>query len=1140
MHELNWLSVFETECPTKKHKVGDKKMEKSEVEKGKIVKGSQFPEPVRVLAFSSINGQTFRLAGIGLNSGQLYNRLLTAEEIEQLTFVSQGWDFSGNAEAVFLTIEAIRIRNAYLFDPFCAVNAAPIDPLPHQLDAVYSFILPQLRIRFLLADDPGAGKTIMAGLVLKELKMRGLVKRTLIIVPGHLQDQWQREMKEKFGEHFTRIDRGVINAHWGRNVWQHLSQVITSMDFAKQQDVLETLKDAEWDLVIVDEAHKLAAYRYGENVRKTERYKLGELVARRTNSLLFLTATPHRGDPENFRLFLDLLEPHFFSSTELLEQAVRDGDNPLFLRRLKEELKDFEGRPLFPTRHVHTVNYRLSERERQLYNAVTKYVQEHMDKAIKANRRNVAFAMLILQRRLASSVHALRDSLERRRERLKSLLQLGQWLKEQEVGKIDWEELEDAPEAERLKQEQELVEKLTNAQTQKELRDEITQLDQLIRMAKELEKAEEETKLQELRRVVENERLRETKEKLLVFTESVKTMEYLAAKLRSWDFSVSTLHGGMNLDERIRAEHDFRDKTQVMVSTEAGGEGINLQFCSLMVNYDIPWSFTRLEQRMGRVHRYGQKKEVHIYNLVTEDTIEGMVLTRLMERLERARQELGKDRVYDVIGEIFHDRRLEELILEALSQRKTLDEIVAEIEALPDDELLERVRKALGDALVTKHIDLTRLKDLETEAEEHRLIPEYIEAFFERACKFLGVNAQRRKNEPKLWRVESVPYFLRKPTEDFQSLFGEVQDSYLRLAFDKETAKRSNADFVAPGHPLLEAIIEVVLQRSKDDLLRGAAFHSPTGKEGFLWFLEGEIRDGNGQIAGKKLIALWQDASGKFYPTDPSILWDLMPASGEMSQSRAVTDEEIDKAVACAFTEILEPYRKQILKERQRQTEIKRKYGVRSLKLELADSEAKIAEFEARQEKGEDMKRAISNEKMRRDEIEKRLKELESQIERETELSISEPKILTVVSVLPMPTSELNDLGEEGDLEVEAVGMKFAMEHEKAQGRIPEDVSMRKCGYDIRSLTPEGQVARYIEVKARSQTGAVALTPNEWMMAQRLGEKYWLYIVTDAKSPNPQLHTIQNPASKLQPEVKIVRYVLNNWLDAVEGQTASK
>lgn len=1105
----------------------------NQIGKGAIVQIPALPEPIKVLSFSPVNDRLFRLVGIGVQTQRLYNPLLTAEQIAQMTVTSQGWDFSGNAEAVFLSVEAIRIRNAHLFDPLHAVHIAQIVPLPHQLDAVYRFILPQPRIRFLLADDPGAGKTIMAGLVLKELKLRGLVNRTLIIVPGHLQDQWQREMQEKFGEHFVQVNRSVMNASWGRNVWRDYPQIITSMDFAKQEDVMDALKDADWDLVIVDEAHKMAAYRYGEQLKETDRYKLGKSVSPRTHFLLMLTATPHRGDPENFRFLLNLLEPGFFSSVTLLEQAVRDGDNPLFLRRLKEELRDFDGRPLFLPRHVHTVKYRLSERERRLYNAVTEYVREHMDKALKANRRNVAFAMLVLQRRLASSVHALRDSLERRRERLKSLLQLGQWLTEQEVGRINWEELDDAPEAERLRREQELIEKLTNARTQKELEDEISQLEQLIRIAREMERTEEETKLQQLRQVVENKRLRETGEKLLVFTESVGTMKYLVGKLLSWGFSVTALHGGMNLQERINAEHEFRDKSQIMVSTEAGGEGINLQFCSLMVNYDIPWSFTRLEQRMGRIHRYGQIKEVHIYNLVTEDTIEGKVLDRVMERLNRARLELGKDRVYDVIGEIFHDRRLEEMILEALSQRKTLDEIIAEIEAVPDEELVERIRQALGDALATRHIDLQKLKDMEIEAVEHRLIPEYIEAFFERACRFLGISAQKRKDVPNLWRVENVPSFLRRPTEDFRSRFGEVKDSYLRLAFEKETARDHNADFVAPGHPLLEAVIETVLQRGKDELMRGAVFYSPTGKEGLLWFLEGEIQDGSGQTAGKKLVALWQDASGNFSPTDPSILWDLMPATEEALQSEKVTDEDTDKAIACAFTEVLEPYRKQLLKERQRQAEVKRKYGVRSLEEELAESEAKIADYEARQLQGEDVRMALFNERQKRDEIDRRLKELQRQITHETQLNVCEPKVLTIIRVLPLPKPEIEDLTDEGDPEVEAVGMREAMNYERQQGRIPEDVSLRKCGYDIRSLTPEGQIVRYIEVKARAKTGSIALTPNEWLMAQRLGERYWLYIVTEAKSERPKIHCVQDPATKLQPEVKIVRYVVKDWQTAV-------
>ncbi|MCX7992067.1 MAG: helicase-related protein, partial [Fimbriimonadales bacterium] len=571
---------------------------------------------------------------------------------------------------------------AYLFDPLLAVNVSQIDPLPHQIEAVYHYILRQPDVRFLLADDPGAGKTIMAGLLIKELKYRGVAHRILLVVPGHLKFQWQREMKEKFGENFIVVDRSVQNAHWGRNVWLEQAQVITSMDFAKQESILATLREAHWDLVIVDEAHKMAAYQYGNKTSKTARYQLGELLSQRTAGLLFLTATPHRGDPENFRLFLDLLRPGFFGTVELLEQSVQQRDNPLFLRRLKEDLKDFNGRPLFPPRHVKTRTFQLSDAEKQLYNALTEYVENEYNRALQGDNRNAAFALILLQRRFASSIYAARKSLERRKQRLEKLLDMGVRFTEEGQALLftDWDELDEMEEQERLQIEEEMLEKLTNARTLEELRAEIATLDRLVRLAREAERQDVETKFRELTEVLTELQLRETGEKLLVFTESRDTLDYLVGKLRKMGFSVTQLHGGMGMDDRIRAEHEFRHHTQVMVSTEAGGEGINLQFCSLMINYDIPWNPNRLEQRMGRIHRYGQQKEVYIYNLVAYDTREGEVLATLLEKLEKIKEQLGSDRVFDVINDVL-DVNLRDLIIEAITNRRNWQEIVREIQA---------------------------------------------------------------------------------------------------------------------------------------------------------------------------------------------------------------------------------------------------------------------------------------------------------------------------------------------------------------------------------------------------------------------------------------------------------------------------
>ncbi|MCM8769696.1 MAG: SNF2-related protein, partial [Candidatus Omnitrophica bacterium] len=585
-------------------------MPQSDIRPDDILESPFWPEPVRVLTIRAI-GSRWKIEATGTKTKQFYSRILAPADLAQVQIASLAvTEGCGNPEAFFLAMEAHRIRFAYQFDPFFAINVSQVDPLPHQIEAIYHYILRNLRIRFLLADDPGAGKTIMAGLLLKELKYRGLVRRTLIVVPGHLKDQWRREMKERFAESFSVVDRAVMGATWGRNVWQEEPQVITSMDFGKQADIMAALAETQWDLVIVDEAHKMAAYRYGEKTEKTERYRFGELLSRISQFLLLLTATPHRGDPENFHLFLDLLEPGMFANTDMLQESVQDQDNPIFLRRLKEDLRNFDGQPLFPPRYVFTRVYRLNDEEKRLYNAVTLYVEKSYNKALASEKRNVAFALLILQRRLASSVRAVRRSLERRKARLEELLKLGQWLAK--AGRVEEETLEDSPEKERLQKEEELVERLTAAETREELEVEIQTLADLVQLAREAESHEIETKLNEVHQVIEAENIKKRREKLLIFTEARETMEYLAEKLRGWGHSVVTLHGWMDLDARTRAEHDFRETAQIMVSTEAGGEGINLQFCSLMVNYDLPWNPNRLEQRMGRIHRYGQEKEVHI------------------------------------------------------------------------------------------------------------------------------------------------------------------------------------------------------------------------------------------------------------------------------------------------------------------------------------------------------------------------------------------------------------------------------------------------------------------------------------------------------------------------------------------------
>jgi len=1091
------------------------------ISEGNIIKGPFCDEPVKIEKIEEI-GDYIRILGSTLYSKSHFNRIIRRDELANLEVIKRVIDLSSNPEDVFYTIEAMRFKYASLFDPLLAMNVSKIDPLPFQIEAVYGYVLKQPRIRFLIADDAGAGKTIMAGLILKELKLRNLAKRILIVVPSHLKDQWRRELKEKFDEKFMILDRSTFNAHYGENPWERNSQVITSIDFAKQDDIIRTLESVYWDLVIVDEAHKMAAYRYGEKTEKTERYKLGEVLSKTSNHLIFLTATPHKGDPENFRLFLDLLMPGFFATHEMIEESLKNKDNPLFIRRLKEDLRDFDGKPIFTRRFPRTIKFRLSDIEKELYNEVSRYVVEQYNKALvkpEDKRRNVAFALLILQRRMASSTYALLRSLERRKAKLERMLKEG---RKEELQRIsmpaDYEETEDLEEIERWKREEEW-ESVTVARSFEELRAEIETLERLIEKAKRIVDTEGEVKLRELRKAIEEgfKKIEEMngRRKILIFTESRDTLDYLVRKISEWRYRVNYIHGGMGLEERIMAEKVFRDETEIMVATEAAGEGINLQFCHIMINYDIPWNPNRLEQRMGRIHRYGQQKDVYMFNLVAEDTREGMVLAKLLDKLDEIREKLGSDRVFDVIGDVFEGRNLYQLIIDAVTNARSMDDILKELDIRPDEEYIARIREALGESLATRFIDYTRIKEMADRAKEYRLIPEYVEEFFKRV--FTRAGGKFREVKGGFIAIESVPYEIRRIAEsdEFRNKYGILMKQYPKVTFDKDLAfKNPDAEFISFGHPLLEALLEWVLREFGEKARKGAVFKDPSGKlNGYIWFYVGEVMDGREKVAGRKILAIYDDGKNR-REINPAVLWDLSPYNA-YNGSEEISDREILPAVI----EAVERYKEEIANERRRQAEIKRKYGLKSLEYLINELDAELVELYERQERGEKVDLAIRNKEDRKRKYEEDRKILEKEIEREQSLSISTPELLTVIRVIP----ERNEMVE--DEEIERIGMEIAMEYERLHGREPEDVSAEDLGFDIRSRG-EGEI-RYIEVKARAGTGEIVLTPNEWMKAKRFKEQYWLYVVENAAT-SPVLYIINNPAENLRPreKVEVVRFII--------------
>ena len=1126
---------------------------------GGILSGPHWPDRVRVVRAEPRGTTRVLIEAVTLDDrSRLISRLLRREDLADLQVGAEAGrpTLAGDPTGFRLAAEATRIRLAYTHDPQFAVSVARIDPLPHQLEAVYYHMLRQPRLRFLLADDPGAGKTIMAGLLLKELKLRGAITRTLIVAPANLAPQWQREMSEKFDEPFDLVNRATLTTR-GNRAWEVSDQCVVSLDFAWRADVLESLARARrWDVVVVDEAHKMAAYRRGKKLERTRRYRLGEFLTDHTDHLLLLTATPHKGDPENFRLLLQLLNPDLFADTEILARAVRRRENPVFLRRLKEDMKDFDGRPLFPPRHVETLGVELTPPEQQLYEDVTRYVTENFNRALAEDNRNVTFALIILQRRLASSVRAIRRSLENRRDRLSALRDEVRanpdLLESARRGESPLDELpEDAPEQERWEAEERAL-RFTVARNLDELAGEIDVLADLAARARAVEERGPERKLDELRRVVEGEDidLFRSGEKLLIFTEAKDTLDYLVENLVAWGLPVNSIDGTMAPAERYRAEQAFRDPdgAQVMVATEAAGEGINLQFCHLMINYDLPWNPTRLEQRMGRIHRYGQKYEVYIYNLVATNTREGMVFHALLDKLEQMRQGLGQDRVFDVLDQLMEGVPLERLIRDALANRLTFEEVRDQVLARLDADVQDqerRLQEATLAGLATRYVDLTRLRADRQRAAEARLVPAYIRAFFVAAMESL-VPGRLERRDDGFWRIPYVPAALRDVPEPLRCRYGQPAESYAAITFDQAdldvecpALSGRHLTFVGPGQPLFEAVVQRVLDRFGPDLAQGTVLQDPEGEaEGLLWLLEGSVEDGLGRVAGKRLFALFQPLDdGELRTVSPARLLDFEPLPKSVDCAHPCLEgsryhhrlKDVDEIVDWSLDHVLDPYLADLQTRRGHETGVIQDYLRRSFNVLIARSQGKLIEYEQKARQGVDMDLSIQEEQRHLDDLRRRQAARLAETERAGVLALGAPAVLGVAAVLPAEVPAMGTVRSGGPPmrrsdAVEEAAMARAVTYERARGWEVEDVSTEAKGYDLLSRGPDGEV-RYVEVKGRASVGAVEMSANEWLKAEQLGDSYWLYIVTDALE-TPDLQMVQDPAHRLPQEdvVPRVRY----------------
>src|SRR5712692_8022430 len=709
-------------------------------------------------------GTSIKLVGKGLVTGQVHEPILDADQVATLEATPEKAPFDGDPQRFRLGIEALRLGLAYEYDPYFALSIARVDPLPHQLEAVYDHFLRLPRIRFLLADDPGAGKTIMAGLLIKELKIRGLIKRTLIVTPASLSFQWQRELKDKFRENFDIIRSDVLRSNYGSNPWQEKNQVITSVSWVSRiDDAKESLMRSSWDLIIVDEAHKMSAYSAD---KKTLAFQLGEALSERTDHYLLMTATPHKGDPENFCLFLGLLDRDVYGDVRSLEEAMKQHDAPFYLRRIKEALVTFPDpetgkvKTLFAKRNVQTTEFQIDDEEWDFYDALTRYVEDQSIKAASDNSprgRALGFTMAMLQRRFASSVYAVRRTLERMKDKRERILADPEGYRQDQLARKLPEDFEDLPEEEREKIVAELEDVVASVDPIA-LREEILQLGKLIAQARELEEREVERKLVVLKAVLTKQGVfNDPKMKLLLFTEHKDTLDFLAAdgrdgrplgKLLKWGLSVSQIHGGMKIGDRdtpgsrIYAEREFRESCQVLVATEAAGEGINLQFCWFMINYDIPWNPVRLEQRMGRIHRYGQEKDCLILNFVSTNTREGRVLQKLFERIRKIEDDLDPKRmgtVFNVLGDVFSANQLEKMLRDMYARNLTEDVIKSRIVEQVDTDRFRKIAHSALEGLAKRELNLSAILCKSAEAKERRLVPEVVEDFFLQAAPLTGI-----------------------------------------------------------------------------------------------------------------------------------------------------------------------------------------------------------------------------------------------------------------------------------------------------------------------------------------------------------------------------------------------------------------
>ena len=1089
------------------------------------------------------------------SAGNLHDQLLFRSDEARLELVKTGrqWSFEGDGALFRLVSEAERIRLSYLFDPYVAVSSSTIDPLPHQISAVYEHMLPRQPMRFLLADDPGAGKTIMAGLLIKELLIRGELERCLIVAPGSLTEQWQDELQEKFELKFELLTREMINASGLGNPFADRSLLIARMDQLSRDESLQDLllQAPEWDLAVFDESHRMSAQMFSGELKKTKRYSMGQRVGNHTRNLLLMTATPHNGKEEDFQAFMALLDEDRFEGQQ--RDGVHRCDPRDLMRRLvKEDLYTFEGKKLFPERRSYTAEYELTDLEKHLYEQVTEYVREEMNRADRladqegGNRRrvNVGFALMTLQRRLASSPYAIHRSIERRRERLEKRLKEErlQW-QGREAGdrlrldpllaNLSNEDIEDLyaedPADEVEAQEEQFTDNATTAQTLLELANEIEILKDLERLSRRVVEQGSDAKWNELTRILDHELMKDSqgsRRKLVVFTEFKDTLTYLATRIRNrlgQPEAVVEIHGGVPRDRRRAIVSSFMNNPDVVVllANDAAGEGVNLQRSHLMVNYDLPWNPNRLEQRFGRIHRIGQREVCHLWNLLAKDTREGDVYIQLLHKLERAREALG-DKVFDVIGQLFSGISLRELLMQAVRYNEQ-PETKAQLERVIDGAVDQAHLQALIDerSLTQQSMDLSRLEAMRQQMDRamaRRIHPYYVQDFFLEAFQRLGGRIHRR--EKGRYEITHVSAAILD-RDQYLSRGIPVQKRYERVCFEKAFMNQGvRAELISPGHPLLEAVISLTYERDGHVLPQGTILvdEQDLGVEPRMLFsLEHEVQDGRvnrhgqQQVISKRLQYLEISRNGAIAPVGPAPYLDYRPLLPEERPLLAPLLEDAwlaqnwNQVVFTAALQSLVPQHLEEVRSQRLALLAKVRQEVNSrMQREINHWFRRWQELKQQEAAGKSVRLPAYVAQERHHSLVDRLEKRNRQLDQEQEISSRSPMLKSGALIIPAgllrllqptPTSqtEPDALARQ---RVEQLAMAAVFEAERSLGRTPRDVSaQRGLGYDIESVDAQGNLV-FIEVKGRIVgADSVTLTVNEVNTGRNAPDRFRLALV---------------------------------------------